>query len=187
MACRTLKAVRTVPAVDSISCVSVVQVAFSCLQQAIGHPLLHKTAHKAGSLAEPCHILRQDCKALIVGDKKAFLSMYATISAAGMRAFQLERSGGLLGKSDDVNAVPAVRSPTRLQLRCPHVDCSTHHCCLRRFSSVLVLPRTEEWRLHLNLAPTGGGGSSCSRGLRAGDARTSALRELPVPLLPPRP
>jgi len=47
---------------------------------------------------------------LIVGDKKAFLSMYATVSAAGMRAFQLERSDGLQGKTDDANAVIAVRS-----------------------------------------------------------------------------
>jgi len=32
---------------------------------------------------------------------------------------------------------------------------------------------------------TGGGGSGCFRGLRAGDARSAALRGLPVPLLPP--
>ena len=35
--------------------------------------------------------------------------MYATVSAAGMRAFQLERSDGLQGKTDDVKAVQAVR------------------------------------------------------------------------------
>ena len=47
---------------------------------------------------------------LVVGDKKAFLSMYATVSAAGMRAFQLERSDALQGTSSDADAVKAVRN-----------------------------------------------------------------------------
>ena len=46
---------------------------------------------------------------LVVGDKKAFLSMYAIVTAAGLRAFQLERSGGPQGTSADADSVSAVR------------------------------------------------------------------------------
>ena len=52
----------------------------------------------------------QHAKELIVGDRKAFLSMYSTVIAAGRRAFQLERSCRLHCGAGDAQAVREVRN-----------------------------------------------------------------------------
>ncbi len=125
---RALVAARTLQAVRGYRCLKQPSHAFhladifkrNCIKRA-PHP--HRwclTPQPACLCAERVEavVSCQDCKVLVVGDKKAFLSMYATVSAAGMRAFQLERSDGLQGKSDDANAVHAVRC----QSDCASVD-----------------------------------------------------------------
>lgn len=42
----------------------------------------------------PLHV--QGCKVLLLGDHRAFFTMYRAITDAGLRAYQLDRDGALL-------------------------------------------------------------------------------------------
>ena len=61
-----------------------------------------------------------------MGDKKAFLSMYATVIAAGRRAFQLERSCQLQHGTDDATAVREVCDISSCE--CGHTQANSATC-----------------------------------------------------------
>ena len=71
------------------------------------------------SLFLPARWPAQGVKFLVVGDRKAFLALYAVISGVGLRAYQLDRSAGLHGPDLQAERVTQAGPITRYPQKRP--------------------------------------------------------------------